>query len=107
MKQSYSFIEDRVIYSKTQSGFCKHHSTNTLLIKIRDYILNALLDRGEVTIAVMTDFSKVSDTVGYFTLIRKLHSLDISTSTLNHIASYLTNRTQSSHKTVTCGVPQG
>ena len=63
----------------------------------------------------MTDFSKAFDTVAYFTLIRKLLSLNISTSTLNLIASYLTDRTQyvqvnkkfSSHKTVNFGVPQG
>ena len=55
-----SIRSDRVIYSKTQSGFCKHHSTNTLLIKIRDNILNAL-DQGQLTIAVMTDFSKATD----------------------------------------------
>ena len=34
MKQLCSFLEDHVIYSKTQLGFHKHHSTNTLLIKI-------------------------------------------------------------------------
>ena len=89
MKQLCSFIDGRVIYSKTQLGFRKHHSTNTLLIKIRDDILNAL-DRGEVTIVVMTDFSKAFDTVDYFTLIRKLYSINISTSTLNLIASYMT-----------------
>ena len=53
MKKLCSFIEDRVIYSKTQSAFRKHHSTNT---RCRDDILNAL-DRGEVTIALMIDFS--------------------------------------------------
>ena len=53
MKKLCSFIEDRVIYSKTQSAFRKHHSTNT---RYRDNILNAL-DRGEVTIALMIDFS--------------------------------------------------
>ena len=54
------------------------YSTNTLLIKIRDAILNGLY-QGEVTIAVMTGFSKAFDTVDYFTLIRKLYSLNIST----------------------------
>ena len=42
----------------------------------------------------MTDLSKVFNTVDYFTLLRKLHSLNISTSTLNLIASYLTDRIQ-------------
>ena len=87
MKQLCSFTEARVIYSKAQSGFRKHHSTNNLLIKIRDNILNAL-DRGQATIAVMTDFSIAFDTVDYFTVIRKLHSLNISTSTLKLIASF-------------------
>ena len=113
MKQLCSFIEDRVIYSKTQSGFCKHHSKNTLLIKIWDDFLKTL-DRGLVTIAVTTDFSKPFDAVDCFTLLRKLHSLNISTSTLNLIASYLTDRIQyvqvnekfSSHKTVNLGVLQ-
>ena len=70
MKQLCSFIEDLAIYSKTQSRFRKHYSANTLLIRIRDDVLNAL-DRGEVTIAVMTDFSKAFDIVDYFTSIRK------------------------------------
>ena len=63
----------------------------------------------------MTDFSKAFDTVDYFTLLRKLHGLNISTSTLNLIASYLNDRIQyvelnekcSSHKTVNFGVLQG
>ena len=62
----------------------------------------------------MTDFAKAFDTVDYFILIRKLHSLNIPTSTLNLLASYLTERTQyvqvnekfSSRKTVNVGVPQ-
>ena len=114
MKQLCTFIEDRVIYSKTQSGFRKHQSINTLLIKIRDDILNAL-DRSEVAIAAMINFCKTFDTIDYFTVIRKVHSLNISTSTLNLMASYLTDRTQyvqvnekfSSHKIVNFGVPQG
>ena len=92
--------------STIQSGFCKHYFTNTMLIKIRDNILNAL-DRGEVKIAVITDFSKAFNTVDCFTLLRKLHSLNISTPTLNLIGSYLTdsqyvqvNEQFSSHKTV-------
>ena len=60
-------------------------------------------------------FITAFDTIDYFTLIRRLHSLNISTSTLKLIPSYLTDRSQyvqinekfSSLKTVTCGVPQG
>ena len=61
------------------------------------------------------DFRKAFDAVHYLTLLRKLYSLNISTSTLNLTASYLAYRIQyikvneqfSSHKTVNFGVPQG
>ena len=43
---------------------------------IQDDILS-VLDRDEVAIAVMADFCKAFDTVDYFTLLRKLHRLDI------------------------------
>ena len=74
---------------KNQSGFHKHHSTNIPLIKIRDDISNAV-DWGKVTIAVT--FITAFDTIDYFTLIRRLHSLNISTWTLKLIPSYLTDR---------------
>ena len=114
MKQLVEYIEKETIYSSTQSGFRKNHSTNTILIKMRDDILNAI-DRGEVTIAVLTDFSKAFDAVDYPTLIRKLHSINFSKETLKHIASYLTERSQyvqvddklSSSKHINFGVPQG
>ena len=81
---------------------------------MRDDILNAM-DKGEVTIAVLTDFSKAFDTVDYPTLIRKLHSINISKETLKLIASYLTERSQyvqvddklSSSEHINFGVPQG
>ena len=67
MNQLCLFVEDQLVYSKNQSRFRKNHSTNTLLIKMRDDILNAQ-DRGEVTIAVLTDFSKAFDTVDFAAL---------------------------------------
>ena len=68
MKQLCDYIEESFIYSNNQSGFRKNHSTNTLLMKMKDDILNAL-EKGEVTIAVLTDFSKAFDTVDYTILI--------------------------------------
>ena len=114
MKQLCLFIEDQLVYSKNQSGFPKNHSTNTLLIKMGDNILNAQ-DRGEVTIAVLTDFSKAFDTVDFVAFLQKLHKLNFSKEALKFILSYLTDRKQfvqiddkiSSNKTVKFGVPQG
>ena len=81
---------------------------------MRDDILNAQ-DRGEVTIAVLTDFSKAFDTVDFAALLQKLYKLNFSKEALKFILIYLTDRKQfvqiddkiSSNKTVKFGVPQG
>ena len=67
MKQLCNFIEINNIYSSTQAGYRRNHSTNTILIKMRDGILNAM-NKGEVTL--LADFSKVFDTVDYTVLIK-------------------------------------
>ena len=87
MKQLCLFIEDQLVYSKNQSGFRKNHSTNTLLIKLRDGILNAQ-GRGEVTIAVLTYFSKAFDTVDFAALLQKLLKFNFSKEALKFILSY-------------------
>ena len=52
------------------------------------------MNRGEVTIAIMEDFSKAFETVVYETFLCKLHKLGFSKSSLHWIVSYLTDRTQ-------------
>jgi len=46
------------------SGFRKYHSTETLFMKIRDDIVDAL-NKWEVTIAKFLDYSKAFDIVDY------------------------------------------
>ena len=70
MKQLCNFIETNNIYS-TEAGYRGSHSTNTVLIKMRDDILNAM-NKGEVTLSILADFSKALDTVDYTVLIKKL-----------------------------------
>ena len=73
------------------------------------------MNRGEVTIAIMADFSKAFDTVVYETFLCKLRKLGFSKSSLHQIVSYLTDRTQyvqigdlwSERINVSFGVPQG
>ena len=62
MKQLCNFIETNNIYSSTQAGYRRNHSTNTILIKMRDDILNAT-NKGEVTLSILADFSKAFDTL--------------------------------------------
>ena len=114
MKQMASFLETEQLLSQNQSGFRKGHCTTTTCIKIRDDILRAM-DRGDITLSVMADYSKAFDTVDYETLLRKLHKLRFSKDSMLLIADYLSYRHQyvqideksSDRLIVTNGVPQG
>ena len=64
------------------SAYRKGHSTTTTLLAIRDDIPKAM-NRGEVTIAIMEDFSKAFDTVVCETFLWKLRKLGFSKSSLH------------------------
>ena len=114
MTQLVHYLETNQLLSKHQSGFRKGHCTISTCLKIKDDITKAM-DRGEVTLAVMADFSKAFDTVDFRTLIEKLHKLNFSKKSLRILASYLSDRFQyvqindkeSQPLPVTNGVPQG
>ena len=114
MKQLRNFIETNNIYSSTQAGYRRSQSTNTTLIKVKDDMLNAM-NKGEVTLSILADFSKAFDTVDYTVLIKKLRKLNMSTEFLHLILSYISDRSQyvqigsnkSCYKKINFGVPQG
>ena len=49
------------------------------------------MKQSELTMAVFTDYSKVFDTIDFFTLIQKMHSLNFSTDFLYWVFNYLTH----------------
>ena len=114
MKQLCNFVEINDIYSSTQAGYRRNHSTNTILIKMRDDILNAM-NKGEVTLSILADFSEAFDTFDYTVLIKKLCKLNMSPEFLHFILSYISDRSQyvqidsnkSRHEKINFGVPQG
>ena len=69
----------------------------------------------EIILAVFTDYSKAFDTIDFFVLIRKMHTLNFSERFLYWIFSYLTDRrhfvqTDSNISNIlytNFGVPQG
>ena len=91
MKQLCNFIEINNIYSSTQAGYRRNHSTNTILTKMRDNVLNAM-NKGEVIISILADFSKAFDTVDYTVLIKKLSKLNMSPEFLHLILSYISDK---------------
>ena len=96
------------------SAYKKGHNTTTVLLAMRDDILQAM-QRGEVTMAVLADFSKAFDTVAYETVLKKMHSIGFSKDYLRWLISYLTGRQRfvqiddnvSDYVNVSFGVPQG
>ena len=63
LSQLVEHIESSTLYKKTMSGFRKGHSTAVVLLKLKDDILKAM-KKGEITLAVFTDYSKAFDTYG-------------------------------------------
>ena len=71
------FLTETAALQSNVSANRKGHSTTTTLLAIRDDILK-VMNRGEVTIAIMEDFSKAFDTVVYETFLCKLRRLGFS-----------------------------
>ena len=114
LHQMADFLGNNAIFNPNNSAYRRGHSTTTTMLAIRDDILRAM-KRGEVTVAVLADFSKAFDTVAYQTVLSKLHRLGFSKTSLKWIISYLIDRIQyvqvddrsSDCVDVTSGVPQG
>ena len=75
------------------SGFCKGHSTTTVLLRIRDDIIRAM-KKGELTLMVLADYSKAFDTVSYSVIIQKMCKMGFSKPFLSWMTNYLCDRRQ-------------
>ena len=93
LKQLLLYIEDHNILHTGMSGFRKGHSTNSVLLRIRDDIIRAR-KKGEVTLIAFADFSKAFDTVEYATVFKKLHNVGFSHDAIYWVLNYLTCRKQ-------------
>ena len=78
LHQIADFIETQQVHNKHQSGYRQNHSTATILSKFYDDIKMAM-KQSELTMAVFHDYSEAFDTIDFFTLIQKMHSLNFST----------------------------
>ena len=101
---SASLLRDNI------SSFREGNSTTTALLG-----LGLAMKRKEVTLMVLTDFSKVFDTVCFKTTLKKFYKLGFSKNYLKWLLSYLSGRTQFvqiddtklHHKSSQFGIPQG
>jgi hypothetical protein len=112
--QVSNFLKHHNILDNFQSGFRHRHSTTTALVKITDDIRKSM-DKKELTVLVLLDFSKAFDSIDKDILAAKLQGMGFSSSTTNWITSYLSDRKQkvvdndlcSQWAEVSRGVPQG
>ena len=113
--QLNTFLNDNKIHDKFQSGFRKHHSTESALLRVSNDIMMAS-DAGDCVVLVLLDLSAAFDTVDHAIMLDRLREwVGISGSALQWFASYLSGRSFSvavgpfsSHSTpLSCGLPQG
>ena len=107
-------MELHSILYNLQFGFRANHSVNHALISLTESIKNSL-DNKKFGCGIFPDLQKAFDTVNHQILLNKLEHYGIRGTALSWFSSYLSNRSQyasvngcnSSHLSVTCGVPQG
>ena len=107
------FCEAKLLHN-FQSGFRKHHSCHTALLRlVHDWI--EAIDNGKLIGTVFLDLRKAFDLVDHQILLHKLKLHHFDSIALKLFESYLSKRTQivkvgnvkSDKKIVKCGVPQG
>jgi len=113
--QLCDFLHHNSLFEEFQSGFRKHHSTETVLVKITNDLLMAS-DEGLLSVLVLLDLSAAFDTIYHDILLQRLdQSIGISGTALSWFKSYLSDRSQfvfvnneaSITTNVSHGVPQG
>ena len=112
--QFVTYLTTKKRLTTKQNGSKKWHSTETSLLHMTDPFLKGI-DNNKLTACVLLDMSTAFDSVDQQILLRKLQDVGTSTSVLQWLNSYLTNRYQvvRIHSTVSdpipieYGVPQG
>ena len=105
------FIEDRILFHHFQSGFRRHHSCHTALIRHCDTWLS-VINKTQLTGAVFLDLKKAFDLVDHSIFLKQMF---VYLQNLSFLTSYLQDRTDrvvlngqySTEGIVECGIPQG
>ncbi|XP_074096374.1 uncharacterized protein LOC141525708 [Cotesia typhae] len=92
--QMMNYLETNELLDKFQSGFRKHHGTQSALLKLVDDVSKAIYDN-KLTLLVLFDLTKAFDYVNPKVILKTLVELGFSYDTINWFFSYLTNRSQS------------
>ena len=88
--QLSTYFEKHQLFSNTQHGYRRQHSTETALTVLCDRILSGM-DNSEITMLVLADLSKCFDVVSHQALLSKLRMYNIDT---RWFESYLADHSQ-------------
>ena len=81
------------IYNTCQSAYRPGHSTEAALLKVVDDLFLSL-NKGNISVLALLDFSSAFDTIDHPILVHRLHTdFGFTDSFLQWFSSYLTNRT--------------
>ena len=115
LSQVSSYLNSHNLYNTCQSAYRPGHSTNTALLKVaNDQFFS--LDKGNVSVLALLDFSSAFDTIDHPILVHRLHTdFGFTDTVIQWFSSCLTDRTHyvslsnhcSAFAHVHSGVPQG
>ena len=115
ISQVSSYLNSHNLYNTCQSAYRPGHSTETALVKVvNDLFLS--LNKGNISVLALLDFSSAFDTIDHTILVHRLHTdFGFTDTVLQWFSSYLTDRTHyvslsnhcSDFAPVHSGVPQG
>ena len=91
--QLLDYLETNNLLSPLQSGFRKHFSMQSALLKITDDIRQGI-DKEMVTILLLFDFRKAFGSVKYSTLLRAMRKLNCPDNFIRLFMSYLSAQSQ-------------
>ena len=115
LSQVSSYLNSHNLYNTCQSAYRPGHSTETALLKVvNDLFLS--LNKGNISVLALLDFSSAFDTIDHTILVHRLHTdFGFADTVLQWFSSYLTDRMHyvslcnhcSDFAPVHSGVPQG